>query len=99
MQDFLLSLSWLWVSDACAGNRRAFDYDPDKKGRAEAVREAPAIVAKTDALPVLPDHGAVVAQARRPVPRACSGDTLCMVIFCHQCSVNCRSSARLALGG
>ena len=77
------------------GNCRAFDYDPDRKGRAEAVREAPAIVAKTDALPVLPDHGGVVAQARRPVPRPCSSDTHCVVIRCHQCLVNCSSSARL----
>ncbi len=43
---------------------RAYDFDPDKKGRAEAVQEAPAITAKSHAQPVLPGRGAAPAQAR-----------------------------------
>ncbi|KAK9839872.1 hypothetical protein WJX81_007676 [Elliptochloris bilobata] len=35
----------------------AYDYDPDKKGKAEAVQEAPAITTKPDVLPALPGHG------------------------------------------
>ena len=44
---------------------RAYDYDPEKMGKAEAVQEAPAITTKPDPSAMLPGHAhGAAAQAR-----------------------------------
>ena len=59
------------LSVSCAAGQpkggacRAYDYDPDKMGKAEAVQEAPAITTKPDPSAMLPGHAhGAAAQAR-----------------------------------
>ena len=55
-----------WAGGKVVGSTcRAYDYDPEKMGKAEAVQEAPAITIKPDPSAMLPGHAhGAAAQAR-----------------------------------